>query len=507
MGLRTEMVDATAAIEGLVALGVPVVTGADGPELPEGLPPAACGFALPGFLDPAWCTRQGFSAKVGQVLVLRASDGPARMLVGVGSAFPSNPERWRRAAAAFVRAAGEGGSAAFVLPAVERDVPLPEIASAVAEGAALAAYRFVRFKTKPGEGPIEALLVTVEGVSAPVAEAVTRGVERGSRIAEAVSVARDMANCPPSHLTPSLLADWALELLRERPSVRVQVWDETRIKGEGLGGLMGVSAGSAERPRLLRVDYEPPRDAGGRQPPHVALVGKGITFDSGGLSLKSPDAMINQKTDMAGAAAVLATMSACPDLAVPVKVTAFVPLAENMPGGGAIKPGDVVTTRNRKTIEVLNTDAEGRLVLADALALATEANVEAIIDLATLTGAARVALGTLVAALFSNNYELLGKIRRAAGRAGEQVWPMPMPEDYADYIDSDVADMKNIGKPGQAGAITAAMLLANFVGVKPWAHLDIAGTARSSESSGYLSKGGTGFGVRTLIEFLSTYMD
>jgi leucyl aminopeptidase len=500
------MVAAAAAVDGLVAVGVPVGSGPDGPQLAAGLPTAACGFALPASLDPSWCTRQGFSAKVGQVLVLRAGDGPARMLVGLGPVGSSNPERWRRAAAAFVRSAGEGGCAAFVLPAVEPAVSLPEIGSAVSEGAALAAYRYTRFKTTPGDGVIERLVVTVDDVPADVNQAIGDGVARGARIAGAVSVARDLVNCPPSHLTPTIMADQALELLRGRPAIRVQVWDGARIADEGLGGIIGVSRGSAEPPKLLRIDYEPvrPLEVGGRVP-HVALVGKGVTFDSGGLSLKTPEGMVNQKTDMSGAAAVLATMSACPDAGVQVRVTGFVPMVENMPGGNAMKPGDVVTTRNGKTIEVLNTDAEGRLILADALALATEANVDAVIDLATLTGAATAALGSLVAALFSNNYELMGKVRRAAGRAGEQVWPMPMPEDYADHINSDIADMKNTGKPGQAGAISAAMLLANFVASKPWAHLDIAGPARSTEASGYLSKGGTGFGVRTLVEFLSSY--
>jgi leucyl aminopeptidase len=284
------------------------------------------------------------------------------------------------------------------------------------------------------------------------------------------------------------------------------VWDERRIADERMGALIGVSRGSTEPPRFVRADYEPadPLEINGRVP-HVVLVGKGITFDSGGLSLKTADGMVTMKTDMSGAACVLCTVAACGDLGVRVRVTALAPVTENMPGGGAMKPGDVLTTRRGLTIEVLNTDAEGRLVLADALSLAAELCPDAIVDVATLTGAATSALGTSVAALFGNRESFVGSLQRAGARAGEQLWPLPMPDEYWDHLDSDVADMKNTGRPGQAGAISAAMLLARFVGDVPWAHLDIAGTGRSSEASGYLTKGGTAFGVRTLLELLRTY--
>ncbi len=507
MGLTVEAVPTGATIDDLVAVGVPVLSGASGPELPPGLPAAACGFALPGALDPAWCTRQGFAASVGQVLVLRAADGPARMLVGLGSVRPIAAERWRRAAASFVRSAGEGGTAAFVMPSLEPDVGPTEVGAAVAEGALLAAYRFDRFKSRSKSGSITRLVVA-QGQAGPadVDLSVAAGIRRGTVISEAVCLARDLVNTPASNLTPNMLAKQTVELLGRRPSLKVQVWDETRIAEEGLGGLMAVSRGSSERPRLVRVDYEPPNPLKvDGHVPSVVLVGKGITFDSGGLSLKSADGMVAMKTDMSGAAAVLATLSACGDLGIKVHVTGIMPIAENMPSGYAMKPGDVVTIRNGMTIEILNTDAEGRVILADALSLANEAKADAIVDIATLTGAATVALGPLVAAAFSNNYELMGKVRQAGSRAGEQVWPLPMPEDYAEYLDSDVADMKNIGKAGQAGAISAAMLLARFVGDTPWAHLDIAGPARSTESTGYFTKGGTGFGVRTLLELLASY--
>jgi leucyl aminopeptidase len=274
---------------------------------------------------------------------------------------------------------------------------------------------------------------------------------------------------------------------------------------EHLGGLLGVARGSTEPPRLVRADYIPegPIEGGGRVP-HVVLVGKGITFDSGGLSLKSAGGMETMKTDMGGAAAVLAAFDAAALLGVPIRMTVLTPMTENMPGGRAVKPGDVLTARNGKTIEVLNTDAEGRLVLADALSLAAELEPDAIIDLATLTGAAVAALGTGIAALMGTDEALQDELRRASKRAGESLWPLPLPDEYRNHIDSEVADMKNIGRAGQAGSISAALLLREFVGDSPWAHLDIAGPARSDEDARYLSKGGTGFGVRTLVALLSS---
>jgi leucyl aminopeptidase len=310
----------------------------------------------------------------------------------------------------------------------------------------------------------------------------------------------------PARSTPTRFADAAAEHTDAHPGLSVEVWDEQRIVDERLGGLLGVARGSAEPPRLLKVSYEPadPVTVEGRVP-HVVLVGKGITFDSGGLSLKSPDGMVTMKTDMSGAAAVLGAVGACGELGVRVRVTALAPITENMPGGRATKPGDVLTIRNGSTIEVLNTDAEGRLVLADALALAAEMEPDAIIDLATLTGACVVALGMTIAGVFGSDDDLIGAVRAASERAGEGTWPLPLPDEYRSHIDSDVADMKNVGKSSQAGAIAAALLLARFVGEVPWVHLDIAGPARSDEDSGILAKGGTGFGVRTLLELLEAY--
>jgi len=297
--------------------------------------------------------------------------------------------------------------------------------------------------------------------------------------------------------------------LADRHGLSVTILDEVAIASEGLGGLAGVAQGSDEPPRLIELVYQPSSPApgvGDGHVPTVALVGKGITFDSGGLSIKTADGMMTMKTDMSGAAAVLATMSALADLAVAAKVIAIVPTTENMPGGRAVKPGDVLKIRNGKTIEVLNTDAEGRLVLADGLSLAAEAAPDAIVDVATLTGACVVALGRQIAGLMGNNEDLVGQVRGASERAGEPVWHLPLPEEYRKGIESEVADMKNISSPaGAGGALTAGLILGEFVGDVPWAHLDIAGPARSDADEGYTHKGATGFGVRTLIELASQF--
>ena len=331
------------------------------------------------------------------------------------------------------------------------------------------------------------------------------GAARGARLAASVNLARDLVNEPPSSLTPEKFADTFVERFSGVAGVTVEVWDEERIVAERLGGLLGVARGSTQPPRLVRVEYRPadPIEIDGRVP-HLALVGKGITFDSGGLSLKTATGMETMKTDMGGAAAVLGAVDAAAALGARIRITAFTPLTENMPGGSATKPGDVLTTRSGKTIEVLNTDAEGRLVLADGLTLAVESQPDAIVDLATLTGAAVVALGKEIAGLLGNDDGLIAELRAAGERAGEPLWPLPLPDDYRSHIESEIADMRNVGRPGQAGSISAAMLLREFVADVPWAHLDIAGPARSDENSRYLSKGGTGFGVRTLVELVTS---
>jgi leucyl aminopeptidase len=496
----------------VVAWGVPVTAHDEGPQVAARVDGAVAEVVGPIEPDPAWCARYGFTGKVGETLTFRtagpidSSPAPSApgtgevVLVGVGPpallAGDRGLESLRRASAAFVRAVGQGGSAAFLLP--DTDMAVDQSTAAVAEGAVLASYRYHAYRSGDETGSLDALDIVVEDPEA-TASAVA-GANRGARVAESVELARDLVNEPPSSLTPEKFAEDFIERFAGIGELDIEVWDEDRITTERLGGLLGVARGSNQPPRLVRVEYRPadPIEIDGRVP-HLALVGKGITFDSGGLSLKSATGMETMKTDMGGAAAVLSAVDAAAALGARIRITAFAPLTENMPGGSATKPGDVLTTRSGKTIEVLNTDAEGRLVLADGLTLAVEAGPDAIVDLATLTGAAVVALGKQIGGLIGNDDAIIEAVRVAGEKAGEPLWPLPLPDDYRSHIESDIADMRNIGRPGEAGSIAAAMLLSEFVGEVPWAHLDIAGPARSDEDSRYLAKGGTGFGVRTLV--------
>ncbi|HEX3979753.1 MAG TPA: leucyl aminopeptidase [Acidimicrobiales bacterium] len=509
--MNIEVASAAELPADVVALGIPVTSHEDGPQPAAETGRLPGGIAAPAVLDPDWCTRHGFSGKVGQTVAITtpaSTEGPGTdvILVGLGDAATLSGDRGleslRRASAAFVRAVGRGARAALVMPD-GTDLSVDRAAAAMAEGGALAAYRYDTFRTGEEAGQLGALAVVVTDGAA--GERAAEGAARGARLAESVGLARDLVNEPPSSLTPQKFADTFVRRFADRPGLSVEVWDEDRIVAERLGGLLGVARGSVQPPRFVRVDYQPPDPISfDGHVPHLALVGKGITFDSGGLSLKTAGGMETMKTDMGGGAAVLAALDAAAALGARVRITAFVPLTENMPGGGAIKPGDVLTTRNGKTIEVLNTDAEGRLVLSDGLALAVESAPDAIVDLATLTGAAVVALGKEIAGLLGNDEGLLAEVHAAGERAGEPNWTLPLPDDYRGHIDSEIADMRNVGRPGQAGSIAAALLLREFVGSVPWAHLDIAGPARSDENSRYLTKGATGFGVRTLVALVTS---
>ena len=440
-------------------------------------------------LDLSFLAERGFEGKPGEALAVPSGRG-TWIALGVGEPDKVTAETLRRAAAAFVRTAWRDTTAATtLLAAAPAGLDLGRAAQAIAEGASLAAYKFSRYKGSPKPSKLESMAVVGAG------EPARHGLDRGARVAAAVALARDIVNEPAKAMTPRKLADVAAEVA-EAEGLTLTVLDETAIVAEGLGGLAGVALGSDEPARLIELVYDPPAGAEAS----IALVGKGITFDSGGLSIKTAEGMETMKTDKSGAAAVLAAMSVIAALAPPVRVLAIIPATENMPGGAALKPGDVLTARNGKTIEVLNTDAEGRLVLADGLSLAVEAGVDAIIDVATLTGACVIALGRKIAGLMGNHPGWIDQVGQAAARAGEEVWPLPLPEDYRKQIDSEVADIKNIGGGRYAGALTAGLFLREFVGDVPWVHLDIAGPARSDEDEGYLQKGGTGFGVRTLVE-------
>lgn len=427
-----------------------------------------------------------FTGGSSQVMSVTGGEAvPYQDVVFVGLGESPDTETVRRAAGAAVRNLSKASSIATSLHAA-----CDGGAGAAAMGMTLGAYSFDRHKSEPKPSSVESVAF-LEGDDTALREASEAVV-----IADAVMLARDLVNESAMYKSPETMAAIATEFASE-VGVEVRVLDEQQIEAEGLGGLRGVSLGADNPPRLVELRYEPD-DARA----FLAIVGKGIVFDSGGLSIKAAASMEEMKTDMSGAAAVFGAVKAIARLGLPVKVVGITPLTENMPGGAAMRPGDVLHTRNGRTIEVLNTDAEGRLVLADGLALAVEQEPDLIVDLATLTGACMVALGRKIAGVFGTD-DAVEQVLAAADKAGERVWRMPLPDDYRKLIDSEVADMRNTaGGEKYGGAITAALVLKEFAGEGPWAHIDIAGPARASEDDGYILKGGTGFGVRTIVELV-----
>ncbi|MFM7253874.1 MAG: leucyl aminopeptidase [Ilumatobacteraceae bacterium] len=440
-------------------------------------------------LSRAALSAHGFEGKVGQSLAVPSGDGPTLVAVGIGDPGKVDTTVLRTAAAAVVRAAGSRAVVATTLA----DLPGIDAAragQAVAEGALLAAYRFAGIKKKANTSALTDL-VLVAGEAR--AKGVSTGAERGRVTAGAAYLARDLANLPPAYMTARMMAEKAQEVGRTS-GLTVEVFDEHQLAEMGCGGMLGVNRGSKEPPRMVRLTYTPKNPSG-----HLALVGKGVMFDSGGLSLKPSDGMITMKMDMSGAAAVLSAMSTLKALRCKSKVTGYLMCTDNMGGGDAFKLGDVLTFRNGKTSEIHNTDAEGRLVLADGLSLAVEDKADAVIDIATLTGACMVALGTKIAGVMGNDDAVISRVRAASKTTDEQVWQLPLERGYRSLLDSGVADMRNIGGP-HGGAITAALFLSEFVGDVPWAHLDIAGPMAVDGDSGWLSRGATGFGTRLLID-------
>jgi len=448
---------------------------------------------LPAGLDRGDLARLGFTAKAEQVQVVPA-DGRLVAAVGLGPAESVDANGLRRASACLARAIRERRSLALDLASVVDAVPGPEAARAVVEGTALALYRFGYKSTKDDD---RLRTVTLVGSTAA---GVRTAVDLAVAVVDGVKMARDLVNEPGGSLTPPKFANIVRRMARDR-GLTVKVMDEAAIKRARLGGLLGVSRGSTQPPRFVELTYTPK----GRPKGTLALVGKGLTFDSGGLSIKGGVGMMDMKMDMGGAAAVVGAMSVLPLLEPRCQVRAYLPMTDNMLGGDATRPGDVLTIRNGKTIEVLNTDAEGRLVLADALSLASEAKPDAIVDLATLTGACMVALGPRIAGLMGRDDGFLAQVEGASARTGERVWRLPLPADYRRMVDSPVADMKNIGGP-HGGAITAGLILGEFVadGI-PWAHLDIAGPAFTDSDDCEITRGGTGFGVRLLVDLVCSF--
>jgi leucyl aminopeptidase len=365
---------------------------------------------------------------------------------------------------------------------------------AITEGSLLGLYRFRKHVTKETENQdmVELLIVERDAAKLP---ALKQGCKKGQVVAEATNAARDWINEPANYMTPTDLAKTA-EKLAKTHGLGLTVLDREQMEKEGMGSLLGVAQGSRQPPKLMVLSYKGDK----KSTDTLGFIGKGITFDSGGISIKPSEDMWEMKGDMAGAAAAMAALSAIAQLKPKVNVTAVIPATENLPGGKALKPGDVLKAINGKTIEVVNTDAEGRLILADALAYAVKQGLSPLVDLATLTGACHIALGDICSGIFGNSQKLIDKVVKAGAEAGERLWQMPMYEEYKEQNKSDVADIKNSGGR-YGGAITAAQFLAEFAGDTPWVHIDIAGTARTDKERGYLVKGATGIGVRTLINF------
>ena len=438
-----------------------------------------------------------FKGKFGEVSIVHTLGKlPARMVAvaGLGKQQDLNLDRIRGVAGEFCRSLRKLNChriATILHGAGVGGVEPGASAQAIVEGAVLGLYSFSRYKKPDYEDIGEMVIVGREQSTIPVVE---RGVHEGRIMAEATCLARDMVNEPANYMTPSRMADIAKEIA-DKHGLELNILNSEDMEAMGMGALLGVARGSSEPPKLITLGYKGDQ----RSEKAVGFVGKGITFDSGGISIKPSEGMGEMKDDMAGGAAGIAALSAIVQLKPKVNVTAVIPASENLPSGTALKPGDILKAMNGKTIEVINTDAEGRLILADALSYAVKQGLSPLVDLATLTGACRVALGNGYSGAFTNNQELLNEVMKAADRSGEKLWQMPMPEEYKEQNKSEIADVKNTGNR-YAGAITAALFLSEFVDNTPWVHIDIAGTSLSSKETGYVVKGATGVGVRTLVE-------
>ena len=450
---------------------------------------------------PEGAQLDGYKGKELETFIYRPKDQlPAErvILLGLGKRAEYTADVLRRASAKVLRAAES-------LNLTQISVRAPQIAKstsaqlaeyqAFAEGLYLGMYRFDKHKSPAPDAPkpVQDVVLWAPKPSRAIADA----LKKGEIYSQATLLARDLINEPPSRMNPARLAEEAEKI--HKTSVSVKVYETKDLEKMGMGGILGVGAGGAVPPRLVEIIYKP----SGKAKKVVALVGKGITFDSGGLSLKPAQSMETMKDDMSGAAAVLGVMSALAELKPKVEVRGYLAIAENMPGGRAQKPGDVLKAFNGKTIEVLNTDAEGRLVLSDALSYACSKNPDVVIDIATLTGACVVALGHRVSAIMTNTPKLFAAIRDAGEIAGEKFWELPLEKEYQGDVKSKIADVQNIGKRrGEAGTIIGGLFLQEFVDARPWAHIDIAGPSWSDSDQPYCPTGGTGHPVRTLLHYL-----
>lgn len=427
-----------------------------------------------------------FTGKTGQEVTVPGGDLPFGEVLFIGVGEEADAEAIRRAA-------GSLGRAARAYPEVATTLHLIDVegaAEAVALGYLLGSYTFDDYRSEPKARANERLIL----IDAP--DGVADEVARAEIIAAGVNLTRDLGNAPAGDKPPATLAERAARIA----GVEVEIVDREEAMTRGYGGLLAVASGATNPPRMVLLRYEPEAATAS-----VAFVGKGIVFDSGGLSIKPAKGMEAMKTDMAGAASVFGAMQAIAALELPIRVFGVAPLSENMTGGAAQRPGDILTAYGGKTVEVLNTDAEGRLVLADGLGIAGEADVDLIVDIATLTGAAKVALGQLIGAVLGNDDDAVEAVLAAGKFAGEKWWQLPLEQEYRPKLDSSIADLQNISNDRWGGAINAALFLSEFAGDQPWVHLDIAGPGRADRTEHYIVKGASGFGVRTLVE-LATQM-
>lgn len=443
----------------------------------------------------AYLSGLGYKAKLGETARYPSGDitlAASILVIGMGKKSEATPQALRQAGAVLARSSKRAPRVATTLHrAGGRSVKGEAGVRSVVEGAVLGGYEFLRYKKEPEPSKLEEVVFAE-------CEPHKSAISEGLAVSSAVNWARDLINEPAGAKPPATIAAQIKSRL-DSAGVTCEIWDRRRLAKERLGGVLGVGAGSVNEPCLLRYEYK----SRGKNLKKICLVGKGVVFDSGGLSLKPAEGMDTMKTDMSGAAAVAATMGALRALGVKAHVIAFTPFVENMPSGSASKPGDILRFRNNKTAEVLNTDAEGRLILADALCLASEEKPEAIVDLATLTGACMVALGMKIFGVMGNDDKLARTLIDAAEQCGERGWHLPLPADYRKQIESPIADIKNIGNR-YGGALTAGLFLQEFVDESiPWVHLDIAGPARADADEFEVTQGGTGVGVRTLLTWIS----
>jgi len=431
-----------------------------------------------------------FEGKSGQQSLVNPGKGTRVLFYGLGKENEVDADSFRKVAGAVVRAAKGSKCEKAALILSKR---FEKFAQSVAEGAVLAEYKFTKFKTSKEDKPAE-----LKELLVICSESVSHAIKKGEMLAQCQNYVREMDETPANIMTPQRIAGLAKELAKEI-GLGVTIYEKDELKKIGMNGILAVNQGSVLPPALVVLEYNKTK----KELPLYCIVGKGITFDSGGISLKPSKGMHEMKYDKTGALVVLGVMRALSELKLPIRVTGLMPLTENMPSGTAQKPGDIITAYNGKTIEVLNTDAEGRLILADALAFAAEKKPKAIIDLATLTGAIITCLGPHAAGLFTNDDNLAKILSEAGEETRERVWRLPIWKEYADFIKSDFADIKNIGSEiGEASSITASKFLQEFVGETKWAHLDIAGVDNIRGSHPYMERGASGIGVRLIVSAL-----